>query len=176
MSANTHAAVGESKPVINNGNTPNINHARRGNNNSHRRDGYAKKDKFMGADPNLQGYVFEAKTSRADQVANFEKVDARIKDQIGMECHLSVLESIEEGKKSLPVEPSPVIKDDGTISRAEEMKFKEKYSRYLRQVDKIETELKQCYFKYYGQCDDDMRSSLEEDPGYKEAHRKKDVG
>ena len=66
MSANTHAAVGESKPVINNDNKPNINHARRGSNNSHRRDGYAKKDKFMGADPNLQGYAFEAKTSRAE--------------------------------------------------------------------------------------------------------------
>ena len=92
-----------------------------------------------------------------------------------MECHLAVLESTKEGNKTLPVEPFPVADDAGNISQAEEMKFKEKYSRYLRQVDKIETELKQCYFKYYGQCDDDMRASLEEDPGYKEAHKNKDV-
>ena len=116
MSANTPATRGEDKPVINNDNKPNVNHARRGNNNSHRRDAYAKKDKFMGADPNLQGYVFEAKTSQADQVANFEKVDTRIKDQIGMECHLAVIESIEEGNKTLPVEPSLVVDDAGNIS------------------------------------------------------------
>ena len=65
MSANTPAAGGEDKPVINNDNKPNVNQARRGNNNSHRCDGHIKKDKFMGVDPNLQGYVFEAKNSRA---------------------------------------------------------------------------------------------------------------
>ena len=176
MSANPAAAGGENKPVVNNNdNKPNVNHARRGNNNSHRRDGQPKKEKFMGADPNLQGFVFEASPIRAVQAANFEKVDARIKDQIGMECHLSVLESIERDKLSLPEEPSPVADKEGNISQAEAMKFKEKYSRYLRTVDKIETEMKQCYFKYYGQCDDDMRSSLEEDPTFREAHRKKDV-
>ena len=100
MSANTPAAGGENKPVINNDNKPNVNHARRGNNHSQRRDGHFKKDvkeKLMGADPNLQGFVFEAIPIRAEQVANFEKVDARIKDQIGMDYHLSVLKSIEKG-------------------------------------------------------------------------------
>ena len=72
MIANTPATGGEDKPIINNDNKPNVNHARRGNNNSHRRDGHVKKDKLMGADPNLQEYVFGAKTSRADQVANFK--------------------------------------------------------------------------------------------------------
>ena len=101
MSANSPAASGENKPVIiNNDNKSGNNHGRRGNNNSQRRDGQIKKEKFLGADPNLQGYVFEAKTLQAEQVANFEKVDARIRDQIGMDYHLSVLESIENGSKT----------------------------------------------------------------------------
>ena len=144
MGADTLAEGGGSKPNIKAENILAINNGRRGNNNSHRRDDYAKKEKFMGADPNLQGFVFEARRSRVEQVANFEKVDTRIKTQIGMECHLLVLESIEKGKKIMPDEPDPVLKDDGTMTRAEEMKFKEKFSRYLNQVEKIETQLKQC--------------------------------
>ena len=64
MSADTPAAGGETKPVINNhDNNSGNNHVRRGNNNSHQHEGHVKKDKFLGADPNLQGYVFEARTS-----------------------------------------------------------------------------------------------------------------
>lgn len=55
------------------------------------------------------------------------------------------------------------------------MKFKEKYSRWCTTCEKIETQLKQSYFKYYGQCDDDMKASLEEDAGFTDAHKTKDV-
>jgi len=61
MSANTPDAGGENKPTVKNENKPSTNSGRRGNNNSHQRDDYAKKEKFLGADPNLQGFVFEAK-------------------------------------------------------------------------------------------------------------------
>ena len=72
-----------------------------------------KKDKFLGADPNLQGYIFEARTARADRFANFEMVDARIRDQIGMDYNLFVLESIVKENKTTPTEPTPVADDDG---------------------------------------------------------------
>ncbi len=55
------------------------------------------------------------------------------------------------------------------------MKFKERYSRWCSQVEKIDTGLKQAYFKYYGQCEDKMKASLEEDPGFDTAHKAKDV-
>ena len=122
--------------------------------------------------------MFEAKKSRADQVANFEKVDERIRNQIGMEYHLNVLESIEKGSKVLPDEPKAVTTgtgDDIKISEEERMKFKEKYSRWCSTTEKIENQLKQSYFKYYGQCDDDMKASLEEDPEFEDAHKSKNV-
>mmetsp|Transcript_15953 Transcript_15953/g.33707 ORF Transcript_15953/g.33707 Transcript_15953/m.33707 type:complete len:82 (+) Transcript_15953:387-632(+) len=81
-----------------------------------------------------------------------------------MKCNTHMLESIEKGEKITPKELTVVTKEDGTMTRPEEMKFKEKYSRYLTQVEKIETQLKQCYFKYFGQCNNGMKTSLEEDP------------
>ena len=108
-------------------------------------------------------------------MANFEKVDNLIKTQIGMECHLSVLESLKHGKQILPKEPTPVLDTDGNMNSVESMKFKISYSRHLSEVDKIETQLKQCYFKYHGQCDDDIEASLEDDPGFITAHKVKDV-
>ena len=77
-------------------------------------------------------------------MAKFEKVDNLIKTQIGMECHLSVLESLEQGKKILPKEPTPVLDSDRNMNSVESMKFKISYSRHLSEVDKIETQLKQC--------------------------------
>mmetsp|Transcript_32592 Transcript_32592/g.68415 ORF Transcript_32592/g.68415 Transcript_32592/m.68415 type:complete len:174 (+) Transcript_32592:238-759(+) len=61
------------------------------------------------------------------------------------------------------------------MTRPEEVKLKERYSRYLTQINKIDSQLKQCYHKYYEQCNSNMKASLEEDHGFKEAHRSKDV-
>ena len=176
MGADTPAGGGETKPVIKNDKPQSYN---RGNNNAQRRD-YIKKEKFLGADPDLRGYVFEAKGTRAQQIANFERVDTIIKNQIGKEYHILVLQSIEDGALKLSPEPSPVfIIEDGKVTdkmtRTEEMKFKEKFSRHLSLTEKVETQLKQCYFKYFGQCDDDMKSSMSEDAGYEQANKDKDV-
>jgi len=92
-----------------------------------------------------------------------------------MECKAYVLESIEKGERTAPKGPTAVTKDDGSMTIPEEMKFKERYSRYLTQMEKIDSQPKQCYYKYYGQCDSNMKALLEEDPGFKEAHRSKDV-
>ena len=178
MGADTPAVGGENKPIIKNDDKTNNNrqHGRRGNNNSQRRGDHVKKEKFVGADPDLAGFTFVSKTSRADQTANFETVDAVILNQIGVEYHLSVLESIEAGKKIMPDEPDePKATKDEPLSEIAKLKFKEKYVRYLNQVEKIESQLKKCYFKYYGQCDEEIKASLNEDPTFKEAHQKKDV-
>mmetsp|Transcript_12276 Transcript_12276/g.18539 ORF Transcript_12276/g.18539 Transcript_12276/m.18539 type:complete len:107 (-) Transcript_12276:361-681(-) len=98
-----------------------------------------------------------------------------IRAQIGMECNAYVLESIEKGKKTAPGKPTAVTKNDGSMTRPKEMKFKERYSRYLIQIKNIDSQLKQCYYKYHGQCDSNMNALLEEDPGFKEAHQNKDV-
>ena len=62
MGTETPDAGGDNKPKPEPAPAAN-HHGRRGNNNSHRRADYAKKEKFLGADPNLQGSVFEARRS-----------------------------------------------------------------------------------------------------------------
>jgi len=42
-------------------------------------------------------------------------------------------------------------------------------------MERIESQLKQCYYKYFGQCSSDMKASLEKDPGFREVHQNKDV-
>jgi hypothetical protein len=59
MSTNTPAVGGETKPAGNNDGKPNNHHG--GRNNVNRCDNYIEKEKFLGADPNLRGHVFEAK-------------------------------------------------------------------------------------------------------------------
>ena len=104
MGADTPAVGGDNKPKVKfeNKSSP----FGRGGNRPAQRNDYNKKEKFLGADPNLQGFVFEAKRIRAEQVANFERVNERIKTQIGLDYHLNVLESIETGAKVLPSKPS----------------------------------------------------------------------
>ena len=167
----TPAEGGDSKQKAEN--KPSI--VKRGHNKARNRNEYVKKEKFLGADPNLQGYTFVAMKSRAEQVANFEKVDTRIKDQIGQEYHAMVLQSLEDEKVVTPTEPTPIVENDGTMKRGNEIKYKEQYSRHLTAVEKIESQLKQVYYKYFGQCDDDMKHSLEEHSKFERAHKDKDV-
>ena len=44
---------------------------------------YNTREKFLGADSNLCGKIFEAKRNRSEQVANFKTVDGLIKAQVG---------------------------------------------------------------------------------------------
>jgi len=77
MGADTPAEGGGTKNVIKDEKT--ANHRRQhGNNNACRNKQFARNEKFLGADLNLQGHVFEVKRSRAEQVVNFEKIDEMI--------------------------------------------------------------------------------------------------
>ena len=78
MGADTPAEGGGNKPTVKVENKSPA--ARRVNNKHARRDDYVKKEKFLGGAPNLQGFVFEAKWMRAEQVANFEKMDKRFRN------------------------------------------------------------------------------------------------
>ena len=73
----------------------------KGYNNS-RRENTPRKEKFLGADPDLRGYVFEAKRNQSEQVVNFTTVKDIIKAQVGTECDPFVLKSLEKKIKSLP--------------------------------------------------------------------------
>ena len=112
MGADTPAEGGEAKkPEIKVEGKPHFNNGQRGNKQP-RRDVEPKKEKFLGADPNLQGSVFESKRTRAEQVANFERVDELIKAQVGMECNPYVLKSLETETKTVPDAPEAVQADD----------------------------------------------------------------
>ena len=177
MGTDTPAAGGEKPFVKVEGKTP--HHG--GRNNANRNNNYVKKEKFLGADPNLQGKVFEAKRNRSDQVANFNTVDNLIKAQVGAECDPFVLESLEKEAFTAPSEPTPVYKvkanagDPDEMSDIEKMKFKSKFDKYLARTDKVEMQLKQAFSKYYGQIDEEMKASLNEDADYERAYNEKDV-
>ena len=178
MGADTPAEGGEHKPVVKSEGKPSLHGGR---NNANRNNNFIKKEKFLGADPKLQGKIFEAKRNRSDQVANFNAIDDLIKAQVGAECDPFVLESLEKETLTLPMEPTPIYKvkenedADDEMSELEKMKFKSKFDKYLVRADKVEMQLKQIFSKYFGQIDEDMKGSLKEDKDYQRAFNEKDV-
>ena len=151
MGTETPAEGGEKKHAIKNEGGIAAGNLRRGNyNNSNKQ--FVKKEKFLGADPDLQGFVFEAVGNRAQQITNFITLNTRIKAIIGQTCDPYVLESIEKIKTTLPDEPACEETTDDAKKRIAEMKFKSKFDRWLTRTEKIKKEVKQVYSKYFGQC------------------------
>ena len=62
-----------------------------------------------------------------DQVVNFTTAEDTIKAQVGTECDLFVLGSLVKEVESIPEEPTAATKEDGAMTKIEEMKFKSKY-------------------------------------------------
>ena len=94
--------------------------------------------------------MFKTKHNRLEQVANFTTVDNIFKPQVRNECDLFVLEYLEREVKSVPEEFVPVLKEDGTMTKIEELQSKSKYGKHLNQVHKVKIQLKQTYSRYYG--------------------------
>ena len=65
MGANTPAVGGEEKPIIRTERKSTYHHEGR-NNTSHCNNFVQRKEKFLGANPNLRGQVFEAKRNRSE--------------------------------------------------------------------------------------------------------------
>ena len=65
MGAGTPAAGSEEKPAIKTEGKFTYHHGGR-NNTNHRNNFVQRKVKFLGADPNLCGQIFEAKRNRSD--------------------------------------------------------------------------------------------------------------
>ena len=107
MGADTPAAGGETNPVVKHKGRPSY-HGGRNNVNKNNNNNYNTREKFLGADANLCGKIFEAKRNRSGQVANFKTVDDLIKAQVGTEYDPFVLESLEQDSKAGPPEPQPV--------------------------------------------------------------------
>eukprot|EP00956_Cyclotella_meneghiniana_P012789 scaffold18188_cov20-Cyclotella_meneghiniana.AAC.1 len=126
----------EKKPVIK-------NDAPGGGYDGHRRsryrnnhNAYVKKEKFMGAHPDLQGFVFEAKQNRTDQVTNFTRVDERIRAHVGSKFDSAVLESIENMSLTLPAEPTaPKLDKDGKLSPIDNIKYSTEYKSWTTRKD-----------------------------------------
>ena len=151
----TPAEGGEMKPVVKRKGQSNNQHG--GRNNANRRKNYIKKEKFLRADPNLCKHVFKAKRNQSEHVSNFTIVDNIVKAQVGTECDPFVLKSLEKEVKTGPDEPVPVTKNDGSMTKIEEIKFKSKYNKYLDWFHKVEMQLKQTHSKYYRQIDEEMK-------------------
>ena len=145
MSAKTPAAGREKKPFIKHKGRPNDQHGGRNNNN--RRDNTPRKEKFLGADPDLRGHVFKANHNQSEQVVTFTTVDNIIKAQIGTGCDSFILRSLEKEVESGPKEPTAAEKTGGIMTKIEVMKFKSKYDKYLNKIHKVKMQLKQTYSK-----------------------------
>ena len=161
MGTDTPVEGGEKKPVM----------KQEGNDGFHQNKSkfkkFAKRERFMGAHPDLQGFVFETGTSHNNQIANFNTVDTRIRAIVGQSFEPQVLESIEKMTLVMPPEPTIIAEPDGSMSRVEDIKYGKKYDKWLTRTEKVEKELKQVYSIYYGQCDEDIKSSLAEDATFK---------
>ena len=121
------AEGGEKKPAVKNedGNGGGSYNCR---NNFDQRNKFAKKERFMGAHPDLQGFVFEANAVHLNQITNFNTIDTRIRALIGQQFDPFVLESIEKMAVTMPPEPTINTEADGvTISRVEEIKYGKKF-------------------------------------------------
>ena len=145
------------------------------NYNRNNQNSIPKKERFTGQHPDLTGFIFTAATTRSAQIYNFTKTDERIKTHVGSNFKPAVLQSLEEMKITLPPEPTAVTAADGTIKSDEEIKFRTKYSMWLKATSDIEEQMVQVYAIYFGQCDDDMKSVLSENPNYDRVHKKKDL-
>ena len=176
MGTDTPVEGGERKPVV----------RQEGNDGFHRNKNkfrkFAKKERFMGTHPDLQGFLFETGTSRTNQIANFTNqianfntVDTRIRAIVGQSFEPQVLESIEKMTVVMPPEPTIIAEPDGSVSRVEEIKYGKKYDRWLTITERIVRELKQVYSIYYGQCDEDIKASLAEHPEFERANQEKDM-
>ena len=136
---------------------------------------FIMKDHFQGDHPDLAGYEFETGSNHTNQIAYFTTVDTKIRALVGQQFDPLVLESIKKMKIMMPPEPVIVTEADGSISRMEEIKYGKKYDRWLTRSEKVEKELKLVYSIYYGQCNEDIKSSLAEDPTFKKANEEKDL-
>jgi hypothetical protein len=119
--------------------------------------------------------VFETGSNRTNQITNFTTADSRIRAIVGQQFDPYILESIEKMKVIVPPKPTIVTEADGTVSKMEEIKYGKKYNRWLTRTEKVEREMKQVYSIYYGQCDEDIKSCLAEDPTFKRVNEEKDL-
>ena len=145
MGAKAPTAGEEKKPFVKHEGRPNNQNGREYNNNHC--DNTLRKENFLGADPDLCEHVFKAKRNWSEQVVNFTTVDKIIKAQVGTECDPFVLESLEKEIKSGPEKSKAVTKEDSTMTKIEETRFKSKYNKYLNRIHKVKMQLKQTYSK-----------------------------
>ena len=95
MGAKTPSADGEKKPFVKHEGQTNNQYGKGYNNSRH--DNTLRKEKFLGADPDLRGHVFEAKRNQSEQVVNFATVNNIIKAQVRRtECDPFILKSLEK--------------------------------------------------------------------------------
>ena len=158
MGVKSTAEGGEKKTVVKHEGP--LYNLQSGQHNANCRGNHIKKEKFLVADPDLHRHVFKAKRNRSEQVADFTTVNNIIKAQVGSECDTFVLQYLEQEAESGPKEPAPVSNEDGATTKTKEMKCKSKYDKYLNRIHKDEMQLKQTYFKQYGQIDEEMKGSL----------------
>ena len=76
MSTNTPAQGGEHKPEVKAKGNANAGNNRCGGN---QKRFHVKKENILGADPDLQGFVFKSAGTFAQQITNFMTVDTCIK-------------------------------------------------------------------------------------------------
>ena len=115
MGAKTPVEDRETRPVVKSKGQSSNQHE--GRISANHRDNYIEKEKFLGADPNLGGHVFEAKRNRSEQVANSTTGNDIVKAQVGTECDPFILESLEKEVEIGPGEPVPATKEGGFMSK-----------------------------------------------------------
>lgn len=150
------------------------NYQRNRNNNANRPP---KKEKFEGACADLKGHVFTAGSNRADQLRIYTNTMDKIKIYVGTNYLPLVLETIETMTDVNYVEPqvADIAADPNNMTKGEEIKYGKLLDRHLANAEKLDTQKKQTFSLIYGQCDEEIITSLEEHPDWKTIHQTKDL-
>ena len=79
----------------------------------------------------LTGHVFEAGSSRVNQIASYAVTMEHMKTYVGQKYDPVVLETIEKMQDISLSEPTAVTAPDGTMTEIEKMKYDKKLDRYF---------------------------------------------
>jgi hypothetical protein len=144
--------------------------ARRNHNKGHDGNKPSKPQKFTGACAELQGHVFKMGASRAQQLTIYNNTMEHMKLYIGNTCDPLVLKTIETGIDCNYDEPDDqdFCGPDGSMSMVNQIRFSKQLDIYYKKQDNLDKEKKQTFSLFLGHMDDELKSSAEEHPDWKQ--------
>lgn len=167
------ALGGDSKPDANNNNT----NKRGGSNRKFKKNRNANshhEEKFTGQIPDLA--TFRTYQNSRESAAAFAKSKASIVAYAARNLGSQAAKSIEKGKLILPTEPvadeyltEQSTKDGGkkrVLTETGKVRYQNDYQQWTKKKDTVHEHLRQLFQVVMGQCDENVKAALNDDPDF----------